>query len=493
MAINISYFAGAGAQFFDSNGTPLVGGLLYVYSAGTTTPVATFTTVAGTVNNTNPIVLDAGGRTPNEIWLNGGVLYKFVLETALGVTIGTYDNIPAVNDPTVFNNIITVTGTNTLLGTSTPPISAYFRGQTLSFVPVNSNTGATTISVDGLGAREITFDASTALSSGAIQAGKIALLEYDGVRFQLVNSITAAQIPDGVITTPKLADGAVTTIKLDDGAVTTAKLAAIAINSKIQPITASIATNALTATLNPTTLDFRSATLTSGTVTTLPVDTAISLVAPSGATLGTVDAVQSRLIVLAINNAGTVELAVVNPSNGLNLNETGLVSTTALSTGSDSANVIYSTTARTNVAYRVVGYIESTQATAGTWATAPSTIQGYGGQSGVPIALNASNGAPLFAARAWVNFDGTGTVAIRASGNVSSITDNGTGDYTVNFTVAMPDANYAFAGSGDNTSSTTAVMWQSSVSRTTTALRVTTGLPGSTLGNPANVNVVVFR
>ena len=50
--------------------------------------------------------------------------------------------------------------------------------------------------------------------------------------------------------------------------------------------------------------------------------------------------------------------------------------------------------------------------------------------------------APMYACRAWVNFNGTGTVAIRASGNVSSITDNGTGDYTVNFTTAMPDANY---------------------------------------------------
>lgn len=51
--------------------------------------------------------------------------------------------------------------------------------------------------------------------------------------------------------------------------------------------------------------------------------------------------------------------------------------------------------------------------------------------------------APIFGVRAWVNFNGTGTVAIRASGNVSSITDNGTGDYTVNFTTSMPDANYA--------------------------------------------------
>jgi hypothetical protein len=52
--------------------------------------------------------------------------------------------------------------------------------------------------------------------------------------------------------------------------------------------------------------------------------------------------------------------------------------------------------------------------------------------------------ATAYGCRAWVNFNGTGTVAIRASGNVSSITDNGAGDYTVNFTTAMSDANYAF-------------------------------------------------
>lgn len=55
--------------------------------------------------------------------------------------------------------------------------------------------------------------------------------------------------------------------------------------------------------------------------------------------------------------------------------------------------------------------------------------------------------APSYTCRAWVNFNGTGTVAIRASGNVSSITDNGTGDYTVNFTTAMPDSDYSIGGS----------------------------------------------
>lgn len=71
----------------------------------------------------------------------------------------------------------------------------------------------------------------------------------------------------------------------------------------------------------------------------------------------------------------------------------------------------------------------------GTVATAESTLAQF----------NASGSAPVYACRAWVNFNGTGTVAIRASGNVSSITDNGTGNYTVNFTTAMPDVNYVSA------------------------------------------------
>jgi len=62
--------------------------------------------------------------------------------------------------------------------------------------------------------------------------------------------------------------------------------------------------------------------------------------------------------------------------------------------------------------------------------------------------FNASGLPPVYACRAWVNFNGTGTVAIRDSGNVSSITDNGTGDYTINFTTAMPDVNYMVCGLG---------------------------------------------
>jgi hypothetical protein len=91
--VNLSLLAGAGWQFFTNSGAVLSGGLIYTYTAGTTTPAATYTTSAGTVANANPIVLDSAGRVPNEIWNDITKNYKFVLKTSAGVTIGTYDNL----------------------------------------------------------------------------------------------------------------------------------------------------------------------------------------------------------------------------------------------------------------------------------------------------------------------------------------------------------------------------------------------------------------
>ena len=84
---------GNGFQFFDNNGLPLNAGYIYTYQAGSTTPLATYTDSTGSVNNTNPIQLGTDGRPPNEIWLNSGYSYKFVLQTSAFVTLQTYDNI----------------------------------------------------------------------------------------------------------------------------------------------------------------------------------------------------------------------------------------------------------------------------------------------------------------------------------------------------------------------------------------------------------------
>ena len=77
-------------QFFDLNGAPLSGGLLYTYVAGTTTPLASYTDSTGNFANTNPIVLDSRGEA--NVWLEGAI-YKFALYTSVGVLIWTVDNI----------------------------------------------------------------------------------------------------------------------------------------------------------------------------------------------------------------------------------------------------------------------------------------------------------------------------------------------------------------------------------------------------------------
>ena len=98
MAVNLSPLAGAGWQFFNNDGVPLAGGFVYTYAAGTTTPQTTYTTSIGNIANANPIVLDAAGRTANEVWLTEGIVYKFVLRDSTGGLIGTYDNLTGIND-----------------------------------------------------------------------------------------------------------------------------------------------------------------------------------------------------------------------------------------------------------------------------------------------------------------------------------------------------------------------------------------------------------
>lgn len=94
--------------------------------------------------------------------------------------------------------------------------------------------------------------------------------------------------------------------------------------------------------------------------------------------------------------------------------------------------------------------VDASQAT-----TFAAGVSGTTGSFSGNMSFNSGYGssAVAYGCRAWVNFNGTGTVAIRASGNVTSITDNGTGDYTVNFTTAMPDANYCVEGSSQTNGS----------------------------------------
>jgi len=89
----LSPVGNSGIPFFDNNGVPLNGGLIYTYLAGSSTPLATYTTSTGNVLNANPIVLNSSGQPANEVWLQTAYSYKFIIQTSSNTTITTLDNI----------------------------------------------------------------------------------------------------------------------------------------------------------------------------------------------------------------------------------------------------------------------------------------------------------------------------------------------------------------------------------------------------------------
>jgi hypothetical protein len=204
-------------------------------------------------------------------------------------------------------------------------------------------------------------------------------------------------------------------------------------------ISAAVASNALTGMLvAPTALAFRNPTLTSGTPVGASIPANLSLTVPSGASLGTVSGQNARVVWLVAYNGGNPALCVANLAGGVNLDETTLISTTAISSSANSASVIYSASAIASSPFRVVGFSDITEATAGTWATGPTTVQGIGGEalaslSGFGVgqtiqALNASRaigttytnstGRPIFV---MANIGSTGAAVASAQLNALQI------------------------------------------------------------------------
>jgi len=152
MPVNLSPVAGAAQQFFSNSGVPLAGGLLYTYAAGTTTPLATYTTAAGSTANSNPIVLNSAGRLDNEVWLTSTLTYKFLLKDSGGVTIATYDDIPGIGSVSGLTS-----GTSILSGNGSGGFSNVVIGSNLSFVG-----GTLSATTGGSGAGTVTSVALTA-------------------------------------------------------------------------------------------------------------------------------------------------------------------------------------------------------------------------------------------------------------------------------------------------------------------------------------------
>jgi len=151
---------------WDNNGNPLVGGLLTTYAAGTTTPIATYKDSIGTLN-TNPIILNFRGEA--DVWLTPNVAYKLALTDSAGNTIPGWpiDNITSSQLLTLYGGVDTGT-VNAYVLTFIANFTSYTDGIIIYWIPANTNTGASTINVNGMGVINITNADGSALVAGEI-------------------------------------------------------------------------------------------------------------------------------------------------------------------------------------------------------------------------------------------------------------------------------------------------------------------------------------
>lgn len=364
MPVSLSLLAGAGWQFFDNSGTPLSGGKLYTYVAGTTTPATTYTDATGVQANTNPIILNSAGRVPYEIWLTSGTNYKFILKTSTDTLLGTYDNIRSA--------------ATSLDGTGTNNGVAYFNATgAFSSSPnftFNDSTNALTVAGN--------------ISGNNISAGGNVAATGNLSGVNLTATGTAAITGNTTITGTLAVTGGITsstpavTQATGDNSTkiaTTAFVQAAGQVAKIQPLTAVVSSNQLVITLAPTSLNFRNATLSNGTVETLSNSSNLTLTLPAAGTLGTVTNTLTRLIVLAVKNGSSMELAITNLAGGYNLDETNTITTS--SAAATTTTSVYCASNLTNTVYRVVGFIDATYLTTIPGWSNITKVQGIGGQA----------------------------------------------------------------------------------------------------------------
>jgi hypothetical protein len=169
-------FSGAGVFNINSSGQPVV--------AGTTISSSTFNALtADLATGLSTCITKDGQQT-----VTANIPFANYRLTAVGAGTAATDaaNVSQVQGSA--SALVTVTGTDTLVGTMSPTLSAYATGNQFAFVAAATNTSTVTLNIDGLGAKAVTRDGSTALVAGDIIIGKAQLVVYDGTRFQLLNS-----------------------------------------------------------------------------------------------------------------------------------------------------------------------------------------------------------------------------------------------------------------------------------------------------------------
>lgn len=449
------------------------------YSLPAGNPVVTGTTISSTWANTTlsdiatgltTAICKDGQTTPTANLPMGGFRH-----TGAGAAVNTTDYARADQaQNSAFQWLTTVAGTDTITASATPTPVAYAAGQTFRFVSAGANTTTSvTLNVSGLGAKNITKNGATALAVGDIPASALVEVTYDGTQFQ------AAVLKRGTAAGLDAGTSANNVVQLDGSAklpaVDGSQLTGIS-NRQIQSISSSVGSSALTLNYAGGTLDFRSATLTTGAPITNVTVGALSITVPSTATLGTVNATQARLVLAVAYNGGSPVLCVANIAGGLQMDETNLISPTTISTSATSNATWYSASAvGANSPYRIVGFVDITESTAGTWATDATLKQGVGGQAltamsslgygQVPQSVTRTAGTTYYAPGKPitlllnVNNGANGGTATLTIGPITTTLNNGNVPANANlpFSVPIPAGmSYSFSVTG----STTVTAWE---------------------------------
>jgi hypothetical protein len=422
-------------------------------TSGTMTLPAGNPVVSGTVISTswaNGTMNDIANELTNSIPRDGTApptanipMGNFKLTGIGAATLGT--DVPQYQQLQTggANYLTAVAGTNTITASLTSPaLAAYAAGNTFRFVAAGANTGAVTLNINGLGAKTIQKNGQ-ALITGDILSGTAHEVVYDGTNFQLIEGVQANSLQNQSYTS------------FTTGGTSTAYTL-----TPTPALTALAAGQRFNVTFNAT----------AGATPTLAISGLTAKSLKYYDATGTKQSVTSTNVVANLNSDviydGT-DYVVVNVLGG----------GSSISQGNSSVTVTDAGTG--NVTTTLDGTVREVL----TLAAKTSTIDG------------GSTLYPEFKCRAWVNWNGTGVVAIRGSGNVTSVTDNAVGDYTINLTTALPDANYSSTlGSGNNGAATTAFMQiHQTVAPTASALRVQALNVAGSLVDVVQNSVSIFR
>jgi hypothetical protein len=403
--------------FFDANSNELSGGKLFIYQANTTTKVTTFAETDGLAANSNPIVLNSRGEVPNGLYVAGGIQYKLVLAPSTDTDpptspIWTRDDLNPLGyvSPTALSEWQSSGSTATQTGVNTFTVTGDARGvfqvgrRVRAVITAAPQLTHGTISVSSFGAGVTTVTLSPLTTNldagltgtipdvGLLSATEPSVPVLTDAVWQLADNLDRTKKYQKELSTITTGQTRTRTAYDKNGYETVANdiwgLHNVALGASVagNNLTLSLLTNAgaTPSASDPAFVGFRSASSPSGAPSIIAVTGATTFTITAGSTLGFTNGEAGRIWVCAINNAGTVELAafrawrrIAGPpeQTGWYAFNEQILSTTAEGTGTaDSAQVLYSGTARVGVAMRYLGYVEIVYGTAA-WSNAPTFVQ----------------------------------------------------------------------------------------------------------------------